>query len=131
MAPMGVVMLAVVWSLFGAPVAAQELAVEPRNTASLEALIATAESGEGYVLIDVRTPQEYAGGHIPTAVNIDYREIEDALSEMDRDQPVVLYCRTGNRSSRADRTLQQMGFTNVVDFGGIIHWDGRVTTGSE
>ena len=110
---------------------AQELSVEPRNTASLEALIAAGESGEDYVLIDVRTPREYADGHLPTAINIDHREIADGLAEMDRDQPIVLYCRTGNRSGRADRTLRRMGFTNVVDFGGIIHWDGRVTTDSE
>jgi rhodanese-related sulfurtransferase len=127
----GTVMLVMVWSVFAAPVTAQELTVEPRDTASLEALIAAGESGADYVLIDVRTPEEYAGGHIPTAINIDYREIGDALSGMDRDQPIVLYCRSGNRSGRAERTLQRMGFTDVVDFGGIIHWNGSVTTGSE
>jgi len=107
-------------------VAAQVLGVEPRNTRSLEeAIAATGDTGE-LLLIDVRTPEEYRSGHIPTAINIDYREIADGLEETDRDQRIVLYCRSGSRSRNAYRTLREMGFTNVVDFGGIIHWDGEV-----
>jgi rhodanese-related sulfurtransferase len=109
-----------------AAITAQVLGVQPRNTRSLEeAIAATGDTGE-LLLVDVRTPEEFRSGHIPTAINIDYREISEGMDGIDRDQRIVLYCRSGSRSRSAYRTLQEMGFTNVVDFGGIIHWDGEV-----
>ena len=77
-------------------------------------------------LIDVRTPGEFAQGHIPTAENIDYRRIATRMAEGDRDALIVVYCRSGSRSARAARTLASLGYTNVVDFGGIIRWNGPV-----
>ena len=79
-----------------------------------------------YLLVDVRTPQEYSGGHIPTAINVDYRQVDEGLADVDRDQLVIVYCRSGNRSGQAFTTLESMGFTNLVDFGGINRWEGEL-----
>lgn len=81
-----------------------------------------------YLLVDVRTPAEYGAGFIPTAINVDYREIVEGLSDVPRDDLVIVYCRTGNRSGQALRSLQGAGFTNVVDFGGINRWPGVLHT---
>jgi rhodanese-related sulfurtransferase len=83
------------------------------------------EARDEFLLIDVRSPGEYAAGHIPTAENTDYRVIGDRMADGDRDVPVVVYCRSGNRSGRAARTLSRLGYT-IVDFGGISRWDGPI-----
>ncbi len=78
----------------------------------------------GYLLVDVRTPEEYASGHIPGAENIEYTGIVAAFEKrgVPKDQTVYLYCRSGNRSSLAARALANAGYTGIVDFGGIIDW---------
>ncbi|GGD58371.1 rhodanese-like domain-containing protein [Muriicola marianensis] len=77
-------------------------------------------------LVDVRTPREFRGGHIARAVNIDYfrgADFEKAFEKMDRNKPVYLYCRSGNRSLKAARKLVSMGFEKVYDLqGGILKW---------
>lgn len=98
-----------------------------RDPQVLETLIDTNRSS--FLLIDVRTPAEYRGGHVPTADNIDYRSLESVLDDADRSIPVVVYCRSGNRSARAARTLRDMGFETVVDFGGLSRWAGTLETG--
>ncbi|MFW5643960.1 MAG: rhodanese-like domain-containing protein [Alkalispirochaeta sp.] len=105
---------------------AQTISVKPGDTASLEEAIAGAGDSGDLLLIDVRTPEEFRSGHIPTAINIDHRRIAEGAAEIDRDQRIVLYCRSGSRSRSAYRTLREMGFTDVVDFGGIIHWKGEI-----
>jgi phage shock protein E len=80
------------------------------------------DGGREFIVVDVRTPAEYRSGHIPGAVNIDYREIGERPPEVDRDALVVTYCRTGARASRAQATLERMGFENVVNFGGVASW---------
>lgn len=87
-------------------------------------LAALIRSDRKHYLIDVRTEAEYESGHIPTALNIPYDEIADRLPTGDRDALIVLYCRSGNRSGTAERTLRSLGFTNVVNFGGISRWRG-------
>lgn len=79
-------------------------------------------SDRPHVLIDVRTREEFKGGHIPGAINIDVQEIDRRLSEIPRDKAVVLYCRSGNRSSIAAGILRRAGFTEVYDLGGIGDW---------
>ncbi len=100
--------------------------VQAQNSDQLKDVIAGEVFGEDYLLIDVRTPEEFQGGLIPSAINIDYRVIADQMSKVDRDTPIIVYCRTGRRSHAAFTTLLEMGFTNVSDFGGIIHWDGDI-----
>ncbi len=75
-----------------------------------------------YLLVDVRTPGEYAGGYIPSAVNIPLQQIADTPPQVAKDSLVILYCRSGNRSSQAARLLKEMGYSNIVDFGGISRW---------
>ncbi len=75
-----------------------------------------------HVLIDVRTIEEFNSGHIADAGNIPVEVIAGRLSEIPQDEPVVLYCRSGNRSAQAASILRQAGYTQVYDLGGIISW---------
>jgi rhodanese-related sulfurtransferase len=75
-----------------------------------------------HFLLDVRTPEEYADGHIAGAVNIPLAELGNQLSQVPTDIPVVVYCRTGNRSAQAVTLLREAGYTNVLDMGGIVDW---------
>ena len=73
------------------------------------------------VLIDVRTPQEYAAGHISGAINIDHAVVGQGISNANvaKDDTVILYCRTGQRSGIAQETLKKMGYLNVQNYGGL------------
>jgi phage shock protein E len=75
-----------------------------------------------HVLVDVRTPEEYAEGFITGSVNIPLQELESRLSEIRRDIPVVVYCRSGNRSAQAADILTSSGYSEVYDLGGIAEW---------
>ena len=75
-----------------------------------------------HVLVDVRTPEEYAAGFIAGSVNIPLQELDARLSEIPRDVPVVVYCRSGNRSAQAADILTRNGYSEVYDLGGIIDW---------
>ena len=82
------------------------------------------ETEDNYVILDVRTDEEYSEGHIPGAMHIPDYEIEDKAESMlkDKDQLILVYCRSGNRSKGASEALAKLGYTNVVEFGGIIDW---------
>ena len=86
------------------------------------------KSETGYVILDVRTAREFARGHIPNAVNVPVETIRDEPpAELpDKDQLIMVYCRSGNRSKTAADALTRMGYTNVVEFGGINTWPGEV-----
>ena len=73
------------------------------------------------VIIDVRTTAEYAQDHVDGALNIDYTLIgrDIAKAQVAKDDTVILYCRSGNRSGAAQQTLKSMGFSNVENYGGI------------
>lgn len=80
---------------------------------------------ENVQLIDVRTPEEYRAGHIEGAINIDFKgeEFLEQFSELDKDEPVYLYCRSGNRSAKASDLLVEAGFKNIIDLkGGYLAW---------
>ncbi|MCB9450078.1 MAG: rhodanese-like domain-containing protein [Anaerolineaceae bacterium] len=79
-------------------------------------------SDTAHVLIDVRTPEEFASGHIHGAINIPVEVIGSRLSEVPQGEPIVLYCRSGNRSAQAASILVSAGYTGVYDLGGIIDW---------
>ena len=93
---------------------------------------AKAVADTSYVVLDVRTPAEYAEGHIPgTHFNIDVLEdsyTEIALKTLPKEKPVALYCRSGNRSKQASSKLVKLGYTNVLEFGGILDWSGDIVT---
>ena len=82
------------------------------------------DSESGYVIIDARTQEEYDQGHIPGAILIPEYEIADrAEKELpDKDQLILIYCRSGRRSKIAAEELVKLGYTNVKEFGGIIDW---------
>ncbi len=78
---------------------------------------------DGARLVDVRTPAEFAAGHIDGALNIPVQELERRMDELEpRDQPIVVYCRSGNRSRSASHLLKSVGFTAVHDLGAISRW---------
>ena len=79
----------------------------------------------GLVILDVRTPDEFAAGHIPGAVNIDFYELSfpDDLDALDKDVPYAIYCRSGNRSGETIGLMEGLGFVEVSELGGgIITW---------
>ena len=75
-----------------------------------------------YLLVDVRTPGEYRDGYIPSAVNIPLQQIAESPPGVDKESLVIVYCRSGNRSAQTAGLLKEMGYTNIVDFGGINRW---------
>ena len=96
-----------------------------------EGLAAALENSDDIALYDVRTAEEYADGHIPGAINIPYDVIGEQIPIADKEAIIVVYCRSGNRSNRAKMTLQDLGYTNVADFGAVSNWLGDFKTGDE
>ena len=86
------------------------------------------DTEEGYIILDVRTQEEYDQGHIPGAIAISYEEIEEKAEEVltDKDQLILVYCRSGRRSKIAAEALVELGYTNIKEFGGIIDWPYEV-----
>jgi len=82
------------------------------------------DTKENVIVVDVRTAEEYAEGHIPNAMLIPGTQIGDLAPDMlpDLDQTILVYCRSGNRSAAAAKVLIEMGYTNIMDFGGIKDW---------
>jgi phage shock protein E len=78
---------------------------------------------KGARLVDVRTPEEFAAGHVEGAVNIPVHELDKRLAELEpKDKPVVVYCKSGRRSAKAKDLLQKAGFTSVHNLGGMDRW---------
>ena len=82
------------------------------------------DSEDGYIILDTRTREEYDEGHIPGAIVISYEEITEKAEEVltDKDQLILVYCRSGRRSKIAAEALVELGYTNIKEFGGIIDW---------
>ena len=82
------------------------------------------DSEDGYIILDVRTQEEYDQGHIPGAIVISHEEIAEKAEEVltDKDQLILVYCRSGRRSKIAAEALAELGYTNIKEFGGIIDW---------
>ena len=88
------------------------------------------DSEEGYVILDVRTAEEFQEKHIPGAINVPNEEIgTDSIEELpDKEQLILVYCRSGNRSKQASEKLVDLGYTNIVEFGGINDWTGETVS---
>ena len=86
------------------------------------------DSEEGYIILVVRTQEEYDQGHIPGATVISHEEIAEKAEEVltDKNQLILVYCRSGRRSKIAAETLAELGYTNIKEFGGIIDWPYEV-----
>ena len=86
------------------------------------------DSSENYVIVDARTSEEFSEGHIKNAINLDYEEVTQKAESLlpDKNQLILIYCRSGRRSKIAAESLCQLGYTNVKEFGGIIDWQYEV-----
>lgn len=86
------------------------------------------DSEEGCIILDVRTREEYDQGHIPGAILIPNTEIEAKAADLlpDKDQLILVYCRSGRRSKLAAQSLAALGYTNIREFGGILDWPYEV-----
>ena len=101
--------------------------VSPEEAASMM------EKETDYIILDVRTQEEYETAHIPGAICIPNETIgTDEIPELpDKDQLILVYCRSGNRSKQTSEKLAKQGYTNIVEFGGINSWTGKTVSGSE
>ena len=99
----------------------------------MEEAVSMLQTEKDYILLDVRTPEEFAEKHIPGAINIPNEDISDSEPEAlpNKNQLILVYCRSGNRSKQASQKLADMGYTNVVEFGGINDWPGETVSGTE
>ncbi|MCI7605952.1 MAG: rhodanese-like domain-containing protein [Spirochaetales bacterium] len=81
-----------------------------------------------YILLDVRTKEEYDSGYIPGAINIPLSEInETTITALpDKSQKILVYCRSGNRSKQASEKLVKLGYKNIIEIGGINSWKGEI-----
>ena len=86
------------------------------------------DTEEGYIILDVREQDEYDAGHIPGAILIPYTQIAEKANEMlpDKEQLILVYCRSGRRSKIAAEALAELGYTNIKEFGGILDWPYEV-----
>ena len=86
------------------------------------------EADSDYILLDVRRIDEFEDGHIPGAINIPNESIgEEEIAELpDKSQMIYVYCRSGNRSKQAAKKLVALGYTNVIEFGGILDYSGEL-----
>ncbi|MBE6959633.1 MAG: rhodanese-like domain-containing protein [Ruminococcaceae bacterium] len=83
---------------------------------------------EGYIILDVRTQEEYAQGHIPDAVLLPLDDVQNKAQTVlpDKEQQILVYCRSGRRSKEASQILIELGYTNIKEFGGILDWPYEV-----
>lgn len=98
---------------------------------SMDEAVAMMERESGYIILDVRTPAEFAEKHIPNAINVPNETIgTDEISQLpNKDQLIMVYCRSGRRSKEAAEKLVKLGYTNIVEFGGILDWKGETVSG--
>ena len=100
---------------------------------TMEEAVTMMEEETGYTILDVRTAEEYSEKHIPGAINIANESIgtEDIPELLDKDQLILVYCRSGNRSKQASEKLVKLGYTNIVEIGGINSWPGETVAGDK
>ena len=100
-----------------------------RRISMAEAVVMMQEETD-YIILDVRRADEFAAGHIPNAINVANEDIGTAeIVELPhKDQLILVYCRSGRRSKEASEKLVALGYTNIVEFGGILDWTGETVS---
>ena len=100
---------------------------------TMEEAVTMMEEETEYIILDVRTAEEYSEKHIPGAINIANESIgtEDFPELPDKEQLILVYCRSGNRSKQASEKLVKLGYTNIVEIGGINSWPGETVAGDK
>ena len=113
--------------------AAQVQKVPSYRQINMDEAIAMMEAESDYIILDVRTPEEFGEKHIPGAINVANETIgSEEIPELpDKAQLILVYCRSGNRSKQASEKLVALGYTNIVEFGGINDWPGEAISGTE
>ena len=131
-----VIALTAVLILTGCGSSADDKTADDKKTyrqVSPEEAAAMMEEETDYIILDVRTQEEYEAAHIPGAICIPNETIGtgDIPELPGKDQLILVYCRSGNRSKQASEKLAKQGYTNIVEFGGINSWTGETVSGSE
>ena len=113
--------------LFFVMASAATLSAEKKNISTDEAneLIEQHDGDQDFVILDVRSPEEFSEGYIENAVNMDFYAVAfpDELEDLDRDKTYLVYCRSGNRSGMTFKMMKKLGFRNVYNIkGGITAW---------
>ena len=95
---------------------------------SMDDIVQIMNDNSNYIILDVRTLEEYNEGHIPNAICIPNETIgEEVINKLpNKEQLILIYCRSGNRSKQAAQKLNKLGYTNLIEFGGIIDWKGEI-----
>lgn len=95
---------------------------------SMDEITKIMEENKNYIILDVRTIEEFNQGHIPDAICIPNETIDNSVINKlpDKNQLILIYCRSGNRSKQATEKLKNLGYTNLIEFGGIIDWKGEI-----
>ena len=95
---------------------------------SMEEAVTMMAQESDYIILDVRRSDEFASGHIPGAINVANESIGTAeIPELpEKNKLILVYCRSGNRSKQAAQKLVDLGYTNIVEFGGILDWPGDI-----
>ena len=95
---------------------------------SMDEIVQIMQENENYIILDVRTEEEYNEGHIPNAICIPNETIDENVIKKlpNKNQLILIYCRSGNRSKQAVQKLLNLEYTNLIEFGGIIDWKGEI-----
>ena len=98
------------------------------RTITMNGAVVMMRDEKNYIILDVRRPDEYAEGHIPEAINVPNETIgtEEIAELPNKAQLILVYCRSGRRSKEAAEKLVKLGYTNIVEFGGILDWKGEI-----
>jgi rhodanese-related sulfurtransferase len=121
-------LLAIAPALLAPALAAAQAAAAGVKPGRVDGATAKSLAAAGAKVVDVRTAEEFASGHVPGAINIPYDQIARRASEIGPPStPVVLYCRTGRRSGIAVEALQKAGYEMLYDFRSVTAWPGELT----
>jgi phage shock protein E len=96
--------------------------IEEQKLSSTELKELIDKKDAGFLLIDVRSESEYDSGYIPTAINIPYTKIQERSEEIPKDKLIIVYCKVGGRAETARKKLMELGYENVINFGGTNSW---------
>ena len=120
-------MLLSVLAIFVLAGCSKETAENSYKQISMDEAVTMMAEETDYIILDVRTPEEFAEKHIPNAINVPNETIgENEIPGLPRkDQMILVYCRSGNRSKQASEKLVKLGYTNIYEFGGINDWTGE------
>ena len=103
----------------------EDIIIAEIKSISPEEVYEIINNGEDYLIVDVRTKEEYDSGHLGGALLLPVQELEDRLNELAIDKPIIVYCRSGVRSKTAATILVENGFKQVYDMGGINDWNAK------